>query len=214
MSTLQKRIKDIRLKRGLSQLDLASLIGVSQPTVANWENGSHIPRHNALQQIGHALSVDPMWLISGDMNSPAPASQIYLSQALIHVPVYRWSTLENQPAKTLTELGHNSRIVPIGYTPFSVSTPRPRPLFALETPPAGNRSDAATPAPAQRTLLICTAQAKRHNAADTNKRPYLALNADGAVIIHTPTNPQPENAPDILAHIICTMIYHDIAQTA
>ena len=37
-------VKDIRLKMGLSQSKFAALIGVSQKTVQNWEQGIREPR--------------------------------------------------------------------------------------------------------------------------------------------------------------------------
>ena len=37
------RLKQIRLKRGLTQCDIAKAAGVKQPSVVSWENGSHLP---------------------------------------------------------------------------------------------------------------------------------------------------------------------------
>ena len=87
MDKLHKRIKSTRLKRGLSQAVLAEQAGVSQPTVANWENGSHIPRRPALVRIGAALGVEPDWLLSGNYAQAHGTIQDYLSRPIRHVPV-------------------------------------------------------------------------------------------------------------------------------
>ena len=49
------RIREARKKVGLSQVDLAKRVGVTQPAVANWESGVHDPRRLMLAKIGDAL---------------------------------------------------------------------------------------------------------------------------------------------------------------
>lgn len=90
MQTLHRRIKSTRLDQKLSQAELALRTGVSQPTVANWENGSHIPRKNALDRISTALGVESDWLLSGDYAKAHNSVQDYLSQPIRHVPIYKW----------------------------------------------------------------------------------------------------------------------------
>jgi len=58
-----QRIKSARQALGLSQSDLADLTDVSQPTVANWEKGSHAPRHATLSKIAGALKSTPASLL-------------------------------------------------------------------------------------------------------------------------------------------------------
>lgn len=90
--TIGSRIKAARLQRGLSQVDLADLVNVSQPTVANWENNSHAPRHLALGKVAESLDISQTWLLQGgddtekDIGRPAA----YLSQPIQHVPILRW----------------------------------------------------------------------------------------------------------------------------
>ncbi|MCI5046789.1 MAG: helix-turn-helix domain-containing protein, partial [Aquisalinus sp.] len=43
-SAIGARIRLSRKMKGLNQADLATRLGVSQPTVANWESGVHDPR--------------------------------------------------------------------------------------------------------------------------------------------------------------------------
>jgi len=43
-----KALRKVRLKRGLSQMAVASLAGVDQPQVSYWENGKHPPNFEHL----------------------------------------------------------------------------------------------------------------------------------------------------------------------
>lgn len=65
------RIKWARKRKGLSQDELAKLVNVSQPTVANWEKGIHAPRHTMLSQVASTLGEPTSWLL-GDSLRQAP----------------------------------------------------------------------------------------------------------------------------------------------
>ena len=43
MSNFSERLKDLRIDENLSQRKLAKKTGFSQPAIARWEAGSHIP---------------------------------------------------------------------------------------------------------------------------------------------------------------------------
>ena len=53
------RIRKYREDRGLSQKDLASLIGVSNSRVSNWEQGINRPDADIIADICRALNVSP-----------------------------------------------------------------------------------------------------------------------------------------------------------
>ncbi|WP_415811078.1 helix-turn-helix domain-containing protein [Litorimonas haliclonae] len=88
MPNLHSRIKQHRKKLGLSQADMADRCGVSQPTIANWERGGHVPRKDALEKIADCLGVDSVWLLSGEL--PAGRSPVYqhLNTPIRHIPIY------------------------------------------------------------------------------------------------------------------------------
>lgn len=90
MKYLHSRIRQTRQSLGLSQSSLASAVGVSQPTVANWETGSHVPRKKALTKIGLALNVEEDWLLSGRQDTGPARAESYLSLPIRHVPIYAW----------------------------------------------------------------------------------------------------------------------------
>lgn len=117
--SLALRLKTTRKKHGLSQSELAKLVEVSQPTIANWERGGHIPRPDALSRIADVLKIDTTWLLSGEMPARHDPANQYLAQPIQHVPVYDWPLNIESPTETQ----------PTRYIPMSTDSPH---LFALE----------------------------------------------------------------------------------
>lgn len=111
-TTLHSRIKEKRIDCGLSQLEFGSSVGVSQPTVANWENGSHVPRPVALSRISQILNVEQAWLVSGTTSVEMNPATPYLEAPIRHIPVYNWPS-------TLSEIKPENRI---GYTPLATES--------------------------------------------------------------------------------------------
>ncbi len=97
MHSVGKRIKTTRLVQGLSQVELAKIIDVSQPTVANWENGSHIPRQAVLNRLSGILKISAHWLLSGDQdqNGFTQIPRQYLETPIKHVPILAWPSYED-----------------------------------------------------------------------------------------------------------------------
>ncbi|VAV88653.1 hypothetical protein MNBD_ALPHA06-353 [hydrothermal vent metagenome] len=99
MAVIGHRIKRARKNKKFSQTELADLIGVTQPTIGNWESGHHEPRHGIVTKIADALDVRRLWLISG-MDDPidgqAPTQPIvssshpYIATPIIHIAVLDW----------------------------------------------------------------------------------------------------------------------------
>jgi len=97
MNSIGNRIKQARLGQGFSQVELAEAAHVSQPTVANWENDSHIPRQNALDRLAGILSTSSNWIRVGDDSrvNGAHTSKTYLTRQIHHVPISPWPTDQN-----------------------------------------------------------------------------------------------------------------------
>lgn len=116
------RIKTARQTLGLSQSDLAQRAQVSQPTVANWENGSHAPRHAALTKIADALNATPASLLGAP---PAPSGSVLAQH---HVPIL------NPPASP----GDIDSGAVIGYMMTDCEAARPFAFFAPQNYPQLN----------------------------------------------------------------------------
>lgn len=59
-------IKQLREKRGLTQLELAELLGVSDKTISKWETCRGLPDITLIEPLAKALNVSVMELLSGD----------------------------------------------------------------------------------------------------------------------------------------------------
>lgn len=98
--SLAIRLKTSRKKLGLSQVELAKQVSVSQPTIANWERGGHIPRPDALARIANVLGTDSAWLLSGEHPASSNPAHHHLAKPIHHIPVYEWPTHESGPTDT------------------------------------------------------------------------------------------------------------------
>ena len=63
-----KQIKTFRIKKGLSQEELASLLHISRQTISKWENGNSVPDAEMLVCIADLLdvTVNDLLSISGE----------------------------------------------------------------------------------------------------------------------------------------------------
>ncbi|MGB6231440.1 MAG: helix-turn-helix transcriptional regulator [Litorimonas sp.] len=96
--SLATRLKSSRKKLGLSQAELARQVDVSQPTIANWERGGHIPRPDALQRIAKALDTDSAWLLSGEHPAATNPAHQHLAKPIHHIAVHEWPMGDTVPA--------------------------------------------------------------------------------------------------------------------
>ncbi len=82
---MNARITEAREAAGLSKTELAKAVGVSQPTVTDWENGSMKPRGENLLRISRVLNVSPEWLATGRGEKHPGANRPYPSTGDITV---------------------------------------------------------------------------------------------------------------------------------
>ncbi len=69
-----KLIKSRRLERGMTQLELARLLNVSDKAVSKWERGCGVPDLSIVPKLSEILHVDADALLRGDMNENAAVS--------------------------------------------------------------------------------------------------------------------------------------------
>lgn len=63
---MKNRIKELRLKHGVTQADLAKHIGVAQNTLSYWENGKYDVDNESLKVIADFFSVSTDYLLGRD----------------------------------------------------------------------------------------------------------------------------------------------------
>ena len=56
------RLKQLRREKGITQTELASIIGVQRTTIANWETGVRTPNNNAILSMCRYFDVSPDYL--------------------------------------------------------------------------------------------------------------------------------------------------------
>ena len=61
---INEKIMTARKKAGMSQIDLADVMGVSRQSVSKWETGEANPEITKLKQLADALNVSVDWLLS------------------------------------------------------------------------------------------------------------------------------------------------------
>ena len=64
--TIGHNIKRLREERGMTQTDLAKVVGASDKAVSTWENGTAIPRIGKIEKMAHYFNV-PKSEIIGDI---------------------------------------------------------------------------------------------------------------------------------------------------
>lgn len=67
------KIKEIRLTKGMTQLELAKKLGVSRSTVAMWEAGVNTPNAGKIPEISKALGCERIGelFFEDEKNNPA-----------------------------------------------------------------------------------------------------------------------------------------------
>lgn len=57
------RLKELRIKHGLSQIELAKKFNVAQNTVSNWENGSRQADYETLNNLANLFNVSVDYIL-------------------------------------------------------------------------------------------------------------------------------------------------------
>ena len=94
------RVRLLRVKKKLSQEELAHLVGVSQVTIGNWEQGKSI-KHEFVRKLASALEVSTDFLLEGiqSTNQPShPNTEISGNEfeIIIKVPIHLFDDLNKK----------------------------------------------------------------------------------------------------------------------
>lgn len=103
------RLKKLRKKAGISQPELAELVGVHETTIRRWENSHYTPDARVVSLLADALHVS----VSDLFNDPAPDTQ---GEWVINI-----KTAQNFTEEVVDLSGNVMPIVSITQTPQGVS---------------------------------------------------------------------------------------------
>ncbi len=81
---LNQNIRDVRIARGMSQVELAKRLGVSKQSVSNWENDNIQPSVEMLRKLARCLCVSADRLLGLDDRQYLETSGL-TPQELAHV---------------------------------------------------------------------------------------------------------------------------------
>jgi transcriptional regulator with XRE-family HTH domain len=71
LNTFGKRLKEIRIERGLRQEDIGAIVHVGKSTVSQWENNVHVPDIETIAKIASHLNVSIDYLLGRtDISNP------------------------------------------------------------------------------------------------------------------------------------------------
>ena len=65
-----KEIRNIRIKRGMTQKQLADKLGTTPQNIAQYENGKRNPKPDTQRRIAKALGVDPVLFWDQQIDAP------------------------------------------------------------------------------------------------------------------------------------------------
>lgn len=65
--TIGDKIKALRVKKDISQQELAKVIGVSDQAISAWENNKKIPRMGSVEKLANYFNVPKSFLIENDI---------------------------------------------------------------------------------------------------------------------------------------------------
>jgi transcriptional regulator with XRE-family HTH domain len=68
MPTIGARIKELRLKKDLTQEELAARLGVKRPTLANWEIDRSAPGYSQLTELSKIFNVSVDYILGPNPN--------------------------------------------------------------------------------------------------------------------------------------------------
>lgn len=86
MSTLGKRIKEARIKRGLTQRQLAEIIGVKHNSISDWENDKNKPYADMVELLLGALEIDANTLLGWDSPQQLESDAQELANKILNNP--------------------------------------------------------------------------------------------------------------------------------
>lgn len=70
--TFAHRLRELMSTHSLTQIELASLIGLSQSRVSDWLNSKALPQPRSMRALATALRVDATWLLTGESRAWQP----------------------------------------------------------------------------------------------------------------------------------------------
>lgn len=84
MATFGERLKSLRKERGIRQVDLAEIMGVTKGTVAKWEQDVRRPDFDTMNTLCNEFDVTLGWIMGEDVErTPTEPSNDFLAEGMM-----------------------------------------------------------------------------------------------------------------------------------
>lgn len=86
-----KRLKELRKRYGMTQLDIAELVGLSHQAVGKWERGIATPDYDALCKLANRFNCTIDYLVRGKepIKTETPSIEPLTSEEIMLVELFR-----------------------------------------------------------------------------------------------------------------------------
>lgn len=81
---LNQRIRELRLAKNMSQVQLAEIIGVTKQSVSNWENDNILPSVDMVIKLAYVFDVSSDYLLGLDNSRSVDVSDLS-SEEIAHI---------------------------------------------------------------------------------------------------------------------------------
>lgn len=91
-----KRLKDLRIEKGMSQQELGQAVGITKVSVCGYENGTRIPNLEKLVKLAEALETSTDYLLGREVPITNDENRVYIG-AISYEDVCFISELRHYP---------------------------------------------------------------------------------------------------------------------
>ena len=97
---LASAIDRVKHDKGLTQAEIAHMLGVKQASISYWKSGKKKPNLDKLDQLCELLGIKPIWLLFGEENKPTDNP---LLKSISRLPMDQQQALSSLISNTLSE---------------------------------------------------------------------------------------------------------------
>lgn len=98
------RVKNARIQRGMTQTDLAKMVGISRQQITNYEKNDSTPKDSVMNMLSAALGVSIKWLETGDKMLEGHIIRGGVDFIRRPIPLISWEQAALMPNKLIDDL--------------------------------------------------------------------------------------------------------------
>lgn len=112
---INKRIREARIKKNLTLLEVANKLGVSEATVQRYESGEiKNIKHKTIQDLSNIFDVSPSFLMGWDEDQNSVESELNINTLAAHKEGEDWTEEELETIEMVKEMLRQKRKKKLG----------------------------------------------------------------------------------------------------